>query len=182
MDDREIISLFNVRSEDAIEAVRGKYGAYCRRVAHNILRNAEDAEECLSDTWLKAWRSIPPAKPDNLGAYLAKICRNTALSLWERQNAQKRGGEVILAIDELERCVPCSEDILEKILLGDLLDRFLASMKPEARRIFVLRYWHIYSVKEIAAQLSMGESRVKMSLLRSRQVLNQLLEREGTEI
>ncbi len=182
MDDRDIIALFNARSEDAIEAVRRKYGAYCHTVAGNILRSPEDAEECLSDTWLKAWSTIPPAQPTNLGAYLAKICRNTALSIWERRNAQKRGGEVSIAIDELELCVPCSEDALKKILLGDLLERFLASMKPEARRIFILRYWHVYSVKEIAARLSVGESRVKMSLLRSRRALSQMLEREGIDI
>lgn len=184
MDDREIVALYLARSERAIEETRCKYGSYCRTIARNILRSEEDSEECVSDTWLRLWNSIPPAEPQRLGAYLGRICRNAALNMLKRQAAKKRsGGEFSLAAEELAGSLGAMEDeILERMQLTELMNRFLASLKPAARRIFMLRYWYFSSVSEIAAELSMGESRVKMSLSRSRQALRQMLEREGIEI
>ena len=183
MDDREIIVLFFARDERAIEACREKYGRLCHSIAYNILRSPEDAEECVNDTYLRAWWAIPPKKPDQLGAYLARICRNAALNTQEKSHAQKRQGEVLLAEGELELCLPDRMDeSIDKILLSGLLGRFLGSLRPDSRRIFVLRYWYFYSVKEIAQRLSMGESRVKMSLMRTRSALGKFREKEGFEI
>lgn len=183
MDDREIMGLFFARDERAIEACREKYGRLCYSIAYNILRSPEDAEECVSDTYLRAWWAIPPQKPERLGAYLARICRNAALNKQEKSHAQKRQGEVLLAEGELELCLPDRMDeSIDKILLSGLLGRFLGSLRPDSRRIFVLRYWYFYSVKEIAQRLSMGESRVKMSLMRTRSALGKFLEKEGFEI
>ncbi len=183
MDDRDIVELFFARDEGAIDACREKYGKLCHSVAYNILRSPEDAEECVNDTYVRAWWAIPPEKPERLGAYLARMCRNAALNMREKSHAQKRKGEVLLAEGELELCLPDRMDeSIDKILLDELLGRFLGALRPYARRIFVLRYWYFYSVKEIAQHLSMGESRVKMSLMRSRRALGQFLEKEGFEI
>lgn len=183
MEDREIVGLFFTRDEGAIDACREKYGKLCHSVAYNILRNLEDAEECVSDTYLRAWWAIPPEKPERLGAYLARLCRNAALNMWERSHARKRRGEVLSAVEELGIYLPeRMDDSFDKVLLAELLDRFLGSLRQDARRIFVLRYWYFYSVKEIAQRLSMGESRVKMSLMRSRGALGQFLEKEGFEL
>lgn len=183
MDDREIMVLFFARDERAIEACREKYGRLCHSIAYNILRSPEDAEECVNDAYLRAWWAIPPKKPDQLGAYLARICRNIALNMQENSRAQKRQGEVLLAEWELELSLPDrTDENVDKILLAELLGHFLDSLRPNARRIFLLRYWYFYSVREIAQLLSMGESRVKMSLMRSRRALGQFLEKEGFEI
>ncbi|MDR0381331.1 MAG: sigma-70 family RNA polymerase sigma factor [Oscillospiraceae bacterium] len=102
MDDKTIIALFRQRSEDALAEVSKKFGGYCRRIAVNILRNREDADECVNETWFRAWNAIPPACPAKLTAFLGRITRNLALDRYEASHAQKRGGgEVALALEEL---------------------------------------------------------------------------------
>lgn len=183
MDDKKIIALYWDRSENAISETAQKYGRYCHTVAYNILQNEEDTAECVNDAWLKAWNAIPPARPNNLRTFLGKIVRNLALNRWDAKNAEKRGGGVVpQVLEELRECVPApdsTEQILDQILLKQVLDRFLASLKPDARKIFVRRYWYLSSVKEIAAEFGMSESKVTVTLCRTRQRLAQLLEKEG---
>ncbi len=183
MDDKQILDLYWARSERAISETADKYGRYCHSIAYNILHSAEDSEECVNETWLKAWGNIPPKRPDRFPVFLGKITRNLSLNRYKRYNAEKRGGgQTALALHELQECVPagcCVEGIVDDLALAEALNHFLASLSGEARKIFMRRYWYLSSVKEIAADFGMGESKVKMSLLRSRNQLRILLEKEG---
>jgi RNA polymerase sigma-70 factor (ECF subfamily) len=183
VDDLQIIDLFWARAETAISETGKKYGRYCHSIAYRILHNEEDSEECVSDTYLKAWDSIPPRRPETLKLFLGKITRNLSLDRYEQRTAAKRGdGEIPLALEELRECVPAvegAEHIVEDIALAELFDQFLAGLSEEGRRLFVLRYWHLYSIGEIAAICKVSESKVKMSLMRNRNKLRQLLEKEG---
>ncbi len=183
MDDRQIIALFNERSEAALSETANKYGRYCRTVAYNILRNEEDSEECVNDTWMRAWESIPPQCPERLSAFLGKITRNLALNLYKHKIREKRGGgQMMLALEELTECVPgtdSTEEAAEEALLVDVLNRFLEEQPAEKRKVFLRRYWYLCSVKEIAADFGLSESNVKMTLLRMRGKLKQTLEKEG---
>ena len=200
MQDEQIVDLYWKRSEEAIRETDKKYGKYCGTIAWNILYSAEDAEECVNDTWMNAWNAMPPHRPGFLKAFLGKITRNLALNLYEKKHAEKRGGgETALALDELAECVGGvpggngtagvsgsvwdSEGSPEEgMVLTACLNRFLQSMKAEDRKIFVQRYWYMYSVKEIAGNLGLGESKVKMTLLRQREKLKKVLEEEGIPV
>ena len=183
MEDHQIIDLYWARNEQAITASDAKYGPYCRTVARNILWNEQDGEECVNDTWHRAWESMPPQRPSLLRAFFGTITRNLALNRWEKQHAQKRGsGQLPLALEELSQCVPDAttvEQAIEERELTVLLERFLDNLPQRARTIFLRRYWYLMPVKDIARSLSVSESTVKMSLLRSRNKLRELLEREG---
>ncbi len=183
MDDRQIIALYNERSEAALSETEKKYGRYCRTVAYNILRNEEDSEECVNDTWLKAWEAIPPQCPESLAAFLGKITRNLALNLYKHKNREKRGGgQTMLVLEELAECVPgadSTEDAVDEALLAEVLNGFLAELPAEKRKIFMRRYWYLSSVKEIAEEYGLSESKVKMTLLRLRSKLKTVLEKEG---
>jgi len=184
MEDRKIIELYWERSEDAISQTEQKYGRFCRSIAYNILHNDEDSEECVSDTYLKAWEEMPPKQPERLSAFLGRITRNISLHRYDRRNAQKRGGgEITLALDELGECIPSGERVestIDNLELAALLNSFLAALTPQNRIIFVRRYWYLYSIKEISAQLGVSESKVKTSLFRTRSALRTLLEKETT--
>ena len=183
MDDRQIIALFNERSETALSETAKKYGRYCRTVAYNILRNEEDSEECVNDTWLRAWDAIPPQCPERLSVFLGKITRNLALNRYKHKNREKRGGgQTLLVLEELAECVPGAESTEEaagEALLVDVLNRYLEGLPAEKRKIFMRRYWYMSSVKEIAEEFGLSESKVKMTLLRLRNKLKQTLEKEG---
>lgn len=184
MDDRRIIELYWERSEDAIFQTEQKYGRFCRSIAYNILHNDEDSEECVSDTYMKAWNEMPPKRPEKLSAFLGRITRNISLHRYEYKYAQKRGGgEVTLALDELGECISSGERVentIDDLELAALLNSFLAALAPQNRIIFVRRYWYLYSIKEIAAQLGVSESKIKTSLFRTRNALHTLLEKEDT--
>ena len=186
MEDSRIIELYFERSEQAIAETASKYGNYCTVIARNILYSQEDAEECVNDTWLNAWNAIPPTRPSRLAAFLGKITRNLALNLYERFHAKKRGeGQTALALDELAECVADSSTVEAEVELRELagaINGFLAGLPAETRRIFVLRYWYLYPVREIAERLGRGESMIKMNLLRTRNQLKEYLEREGIAI
>lgn len=186
MDDKQIVDLFWKRSEDAIKETSKKYGRYCHSIASRILNNEEDAKECVNDTYLKAWKSIPPKRPEMLSAYLGKITRNLALNRWEYYDAKKRGsGQISVILDELQECIPATnhtESIVDKLHLTEALNRFLATLPAEKRKIFVRRYWYMSSIKEIAKDYHMSESKVKMSLLRLRKECQEFLEKEGITI
>ena len=181
MTDDQIVQLFLERSESAVVQTKTKYGKYCFSVAMNILNNNEDSEECVNDTYLKAWNCIPPHKPSILSAFLGKITRRLALDMYRRKNSEKRGGRVIEVSEELADCIVFSNDIekhIDEIVLTEIINEFLKQISEEQRRIFIRRYWHFCSIKEIATENSMSQSKVKMSLLRSRNQLKTILEKE----
>ena len=185
MDDKKIVDLYWERSEIAISETSKKYGKYCKYIAFSILHNDQDSEESVNDTYLRAWNSIPPHRPSALKAFLGKITRNLSLDRYEQLHAEKRhGGQVPLVFDELQDCISSSsstEAIVEEIALTEVLDRFLSTLSSEQRKIFMQRYWYFASIKEIAASHGISESKVKMSLLRSRDQLKRMFEKEGTQ-
>ncbi len=183
MDDKEIITLFWERNERAIDETAIKYGRYCHYIAFGILQNEEDSEECVNDTYLGAWNSIPPQKPEKLSAFLGKITRNLALNRWDYLTAEKRGkGQLALVLEEIKECIPAKDDtetMAEKMDFTDTLNRFLASLPKEKRMIFMRRYWYFSPIKEIAADFQKSESNIKMILLRLRTAFRRFLEKEG---
>lgn len=181
VEDSKIVELYWSRSEEAIAESERKYGKYCYSIAHGILRSREDSEECVNDTWLAAWNAMPPHRPSRLATFLGKITRRTALHRAEKNNAEKRGGgEVPLAIGELDECIPSPhEDRTDAMALAVLLDRFLDGLPEMTRTMFLQRYWYLRTVREIARELGVGESRVKVTLHRARAKLREMLEKEG---
>lgn len=186
MEDREIVELYWERSETAISETKKKYERYCYSIAYHILYNREDSEECVNDTYIRAWNAIPPHRPGRLSVFLGKITRNLAIDCYEKIRTIKRGkGQAELILDELQECIPFSdntEKITEDIVLKDALDAFLSILPQETRKLFVRRYWYASSIKEIAKDFRISESKVKMQLLRTRNQLRVFLEKEGIEI
>ena len=186
MEDQQIVDLYWARDERAIQETADKYGRYCGAIAYNILHNREDSEECVASAYWRAWKAIPPQRPSLLGVFLGKIVRRLSLDAYRRRGAAKRGGgQLPLALEELEECVPAAggpQEAVEDRELVELLNRFLAGLPEEGRRIFLGRYWYLRPVREMARELGLGESKVKMSLLRSRQRLRALLEEEGISL
>ncbi len=186
MEDGQIVELYWQRSEAAISETEAKYGKYCRAIAYQILRDREDSEECVNDTYMRAWNTMPPHRPSLLKTFLGKIVRNLSIDRYERRTAAKRGfGEIPLALDELRECVPAGnggERLAEDLALAELIDHFLASLPSQKRMIFVQRYWYLRPIGEIAAACDFGESRVKVSLMRTRNGLRKFLEKEGISI
>jgi len=185
VDDRKIIELFFKRSEEAVKSLCEKYSPYCFKIAWNILFNKEDSDECVNDTALKTWESIPPKNPDCLKAFVGRITRNLALNRYEENRAAKRGGgQCGLCLEELDECVSGgdnTEKLADSMALRDCLNSFLVTLKEEERKFFVKRYWYMMPVKEIAEEMACTESKVKMSLSRNREKLKVLLESEGFE-
>lgn len=183
MEDAQIIDLFFSRSQQAIQETDRKYGPLCFKIARNILSNPEDAEESVNDTYLAAWDSIPPTRPNRLSAFLAKITRHISLDRWRRNSAEKRGGgETIVALEELEECIPgkdSPEGALCKKELSAALNHFLEELSPRERVLFVSRYWYLRSVREISQKMGLTETNVKTQLFRTRGRLRQYLEKEG---
>ncbi|MBQ8381648.1 MAG: RNA polymerase sigma factor [Clostridia bacterium] len=181
--DERIIDLYFDRSEEAITETAARYGGYLEKIAGSILSCDEDTEECLSDTYLRVWESIPPNRPGSLKAYLARIARNLAIHRYEKERAEKRGGgEVPLVLSELAECVPdtaSAEDGYSKNALTDALNRFLGGLPREKRIVFLRRYWYNASIAEIARNMELSEAKVKSILHRLRGELKRLLEEEG---
>ena len=185
MEDKQIVDLFWARSEAAISETEKKYGRYCHYIAYEILGNNEDAKEVVNDTYLKLWNTIPPRRPEPLKPYVGTLSRQLALDAYKAQTAQKRGGRVTLVLDELSECIPdtdSGEDIGESVALSDALTRFIRSLPPKTRNIFVRRYFYMSSVAEIAKDFSMKESNVTMHLLRTRKKLELFLKKEGFDL
>ena len=183
MEDEQIVELYWERSQQAISATSKRYGRYLHSIALNILRNRQDADECINEAYLRAWQSIPPNRPQRLALYLGKIVRNLALNMYAGSVAQKRGGgQLPLVLDELTCSIPTVGDVADDLILIEILNRFLASLPAETRRVFMGRYWHFRSLQELAVDYGWGLSKVKMTLLRARNELKRLLETEGIEI
>jgi len=183
--DIEIIELYFQRDEGALEATKRKYNQQMFHTSMNILRNMQDAEECVNDTLLKAWESIPPTRPQFLGAFLIKITRNLSINKWKAKRAVRRGGDTVnLLLDELEECIPGSqiglpEEEYEASLVTEAINEWLGSMNQMARVVFVMRYFHGESIRNICERCNMTESKVKSMLFRSRKKLKAHLEKEG---
>ena len=180
MEDSKIIELFNKRDEKAIAQTKEQYGKQLRALAYRILRNTEDAEECENDTYLKAWRSIPPQQPTYLFAYLSRMCRNNALQRLERSQAKKRCAEIVELSDELAACLPDNRSLqeMEERELAEIISTFLRTLSQESRMIFVRRYYLSESVTDITEALKVSESKVKSSLFRTRNKLKKYLSKE----
>ena len=183
MNDQQIIDLYWARNEQAITETEDKYGSYCRTVAWNILQNKQDTEECVNDTWLRAWNAMPPQRPNLLMVFLGTITRNLSLDRWRARQSKKRGsGQLKPILSELEHCVADTvvlEEQLSRVELTSLLDRFLAELPRRDRCIFVRRYWYTDSIADIARRYHMSTSAVKVNLHRNRKKLRSLLEQEG---
>ena len=181
MTDSQMIALFWDRNEDAIKETDAAYGQKLYAVSDKILRSAQDAEESVSDTYMRAWDTIPPLMPNYFFAYLAKICRNCSLSRLQWNSAAKRSAEIVSLTQEMENCIPdrSHERKLEGEEIGRVLNAFLDSISLESRLIFMRRYWYTDSIAEIAARYSISEGKVKTQLHRTRNKLQLFLAKEG---
>ena len=184
MDHTKIIELFWARNEDAIAETDAAYGKKLRTLANRILGSREDAEESVSDTYMKTWETVPPQRPTYFYAFLASICRHLSFHKVDWKQAAKRNAEVVALTDEMELCIPdTSRDReMEAREIGKALNAFLESLPKEARLIFLRRYWHVDTIAEIAARYGMTESKVKMQLSRTRAKLCTYLEQEGIQV
>ena len=180
MDDREIIALLWNRAENAISALAEKFGHRLQRLAGNILRNPWDVEECVNDTYLALWNSIPPKHPDPLAPYALRLCKNIAVSRMRTVLTQKRSGYEI-ALDELSECIGTAslEEILDARELGQAIDRFLDTLTLQNRVIFLRRHWYGDAVSEIAIRVGLSENTVSVRLNRTRNKLRAYLIKEG---
>lgn len=183
MDDTQIIQAFFDRDEAAITVAESAYGSYCTAVAKKILDTPEDIEEVLSDTWLRAWNSIPPQRPENLKLYFARITRNLAYDKFRAQCRDKRGGgETALALHELSECIPSPGqpgEALEARELQQAVNRFLATLPQRDRSVFLLRYFYTESAEAIAKRCGIRPELVRTILSRTRKKLKTYLEKEG---
>ena len=184
MTDDQIIALFWNRNEEAIRQTDAAYGKKLYVLADKILQNREDTEESVSDTYMQAWNTIPPKRPDYFFAYLAKICRNAALGILERRSAAKRTAEVVAFTQEMERCISAQarDWTPEGDELARLLNVFLDNLTLENRLIFLRRYWYADSIQEIAARYHISQSKVKTQLHRTRNKLRIYLAKEGIPV
>jgi len=181
MEDTGIIDLYWARDERAVAETERKYGSYCRSISYRILRNRQDVEECVNDTYVRAWNTMPPQRPFALGAFLAKIVRNLSLNYYRKAQTQRRGGgQMPVLLEELQDVAADGpEQLLEAAELSRLLDRFLRQLPQKECCIFMRRYWYMDSLEEIASRYHLAMGTVKSSLYRTRQKLREYLEQEG---
>lgn len=183
MEDSKIVELYLQKNERAIEETDRKYGAYCFTIAHNILNNREDSEECVNDTWLKTWDAIPPQRPGRLQMFLAKITRNLSFNRFNSRVAKKRGGgEIVFVLDELAECLACETDIADEYEareLGRCIREFVRALPEQEGNIFVRRYFFTEAVAQIAGRYGLTENNVAVILSRTRKKLKNQLIREG---
>lgn len=183
MEDRDIVALYWGRQERAIRETQKKYGPYLTAIALRLLGDPQDAEECVQDTYQAAWDSIPPQKPESLSSYLAKLTRRTAMKVWRSRDTQKRGqGQIPLSLEELGDCIPAPEDAHQQLEAKELarsIDAFLKTLSVEERGIFLRRYFHGASIREICKAFGYSKSKVESQLHRTRQKLRNHLKKEG---
>lgn len=181
MEDEQIIDLYFKRSEQAISETDHKYGRPCRKVSFNILRNREDTEECVNDTYLAAWNTIPPKRPDPFAAFLLRIVKNLSLKRYRDSSAQKKNSKLDVCFEELEECLPSgsSADITDRAYIKVLIEQFLDGLDRDDRIMFVRRYWYGDSVKDIAKAFHITQNNASVRLHRLRKELKTCLEEEG---
>lgn len=182
MEDLQIIELYFKRDEAAITETASKYGAFCHGIAFNVLSNHADAEECVNDTYLQAWNSIPPLRPDKFGSWLGRVIRNIAINLWNKNHRQKRYAGIEQVLNELEECIPgpqTVEHIMEEKELAKAIDMWLTSLPQDDRVLFMRRYWYGESVKQLAKKCGVTPGKLAKRMFKLRQSLKSTLEREG---
>lgn len=181
MEDKQIIALLCRRAEQALAALEQKYGRLLHRLAANILGDPEDAAECVNDTYLALWNTIPPENPDPLSAYACRVGKNIALTRLRHERAQKRFCQYDVSLDELAQTLPGGtlEDTIDSRELGRAIDRFLDTLPAQSRRIFLRRYWFGDSVKDLAKAEGLTPNALSVRLARLRGQLKQYLYKEG---
>jgi RNA polymerase sigma-70 factor (ECF subfamily) len=177
MNDQEIISLYFDRNEQAIKETDTKYGKTCMQVSMNILHSRPDAEECVNDTYLKTWNSIPPTNPHSLCAFLCRIIRNLSLNRLQELTAAKRSRELTVSFEELEDCIPLPDE--QSPELAALLESFLREQSETDRVLFVGRYWFACSMEELAKQTGLTSKAIHMRVFRTRERLRAYLTERG---
>lgn len=170
VEDKQIIELYFARDELAVSATQEKYGSLLSGIALKILGESQAAEECINDVYLSLWRTIPPESPDNLRAYSCKIVRNTAFNQLRYNLAEKRSVHAEISLDELEETLSdgISPQAFENVDFKIVVNEFLEGLKPEARKVFLKRYFFLDTVPQIAADMGISESKVKSLLFRAR--------------
>lgn len=183
MTDEKIIQLYFNRDEKAIEETSIKYGSYCYKIANNILRNRQDSEECLNDTWMQTWDSIPPTHPVHFNLFLAKIVRNLSFNKYRNKYTQKRGrGEIALVLEELEECLAGHSDVEALYIVEELqetINTFVRALPEREGYVFIRRYFYSDSIKDISVRYRMSENNIRVMLNRTRNKLRDRLEKEG---
>ena len=181
MDDSKIIDLFFERSENALTETKRKYSGLIMSIAMRILKSKPDAEECENDTYMGAWNTIPPQRPNNLTAFLARIARNLALKKYEFINAAKRSPKGLVYLDELGDCISDKGDSIRYSdgVLKEAINSFLTGLGEESRRVFMLRYWYFSDIKEICQKCGISKSKAESMLFRTRKKLKKFLEERG---
>ncbi len=186
MEDGEIVALYWERDDKAIFESDAKYGHNCRMIAHNILHNQEDTEECVNDTWLGAWHAMPPHRPEKLKFFLGRITRNLSFNKVKSKTAAKRdNGELPAVLDELYDCIPSPNTVEGEIEVRELerqINRFLNSLPERSCNVFVRRYWYVETIAEISERYDMTSSNIKVILFRTRSKLKDYLEKEGINL
>ncbi len=183
MEDEKIIKLYFDRNEDAISETSEKYGRYLYKIAFNILSNNEDSEESVNDTYMSAWNTIPPEKPNILSAFLSKITRYISLNKYRAKKADKRGGgEIDSAFEEIKECIPSKYNIYDEIEtkeLAGIISDFLKNLPEAERRIFILRYYYLDSLADISERFGFSKSKTASMLHRTRKKILSHLKKEG---
>jgi RNA polymerase sigma-70 factor (ECF subfamily) len=182
VEDEQIIALYFQRDEDAIAETAKKYGAFCNKLACSILTDPADAEECVSDAYFQAWNAIPPQRPARLGAWLGRVVRNNALNLWKKNHRKKRYDGMEQLFSELTDCIPSPatvEQVLDGWELTAFLNRWLGTLPPDDRVLFLRRYWNGEAVRDLARQAGVSPAKLEKRLYRLRQTLRAALEKEG---
>lgn len=182
MEDCQIVSLYWQRKEEAIDRTEQKYGRYLTTIAYNILNDREDSRESVNDTYLAAWDSMPPHKPAVLSTYLGKLTRRISIDLFRKRTSEKRGGgEYALSLEELGECFGgnSTEEAVDAQALSQAIALFLRTLSPEARNVFIGRYYYLDPVKKVAGYCGISESKAKILLHRTRQGLWEYLQKEG---
>lgn len=182
MDDEQLIALYLGRDERAIAGTEAAYGAKLRQLAFRLLGNSEDTEECLNDTYFKAWNAIPPHRPNSLYAFCATICRRTAMDMLDRRTAGKRTAQVVELSKEMEECLPAKNAEEDEDALSELMNAFLGNLDEEKRALFVRRYWFGETSAEIAKKYGYSETKVRSLLFRTRKKLQRYLKGKGVNV
>ena len=184
-EDSKIIDLLYKREEQALIELSEKYGTACKRIAGNILKNHRDAEECVNDTYLAVWNTIPPKNPNPLRAYIFRIIRNISIAKYHENTCIKRNSYYDVALEELESCLAASITVEQEIAANELskqIDRFLATLDEESQMLFVRRYWYSDDISDLADRFHMNNNNVSVRLSRIRNKLKNYLQKEGYEI
>ena len=178
LDDFEIVSLYHARNEQAVEITQKQYGTYCHTVSMNILHSQPDAEECVNDTWVAAWNTMPPKWPQNLGTYLGKLTRNISINRLKSLRRECRDRDLTLSFEELEDVIPAPDDTDASVICG-WLDEYLSTLQKLDRQLFVGRYWFNHPVKELARHYGMTPNAATKRITRVREGLGAFLKERG---